>query len=431
MTSLRPAAIPTTCAAALACLLSAGPLATQELLELPGDDRWMEPDFEVVYRIGGLGGEEWEQFGHVFTVAFDAAGRLYVFDNQVYRIFVVGSDGTLIREIGRKGEGPGEFRYPADMVVMESGRVVVPDLEHRTYHLFNVDGSFERMVRMVGDPGFTVSGIHLAQRGAEAVITTPLGERFATSLSSPDGRIPQLEDPVSRAIERLRLTGDEVVTDTIADAWLPPESGAEGSVAPGAVSLGIPDKLELSPGLHWGVLPDGTLAFADSSTYAIKIAAANTGVSRILTRPIPPEPVTDRIIRAQKDGHLRLLDRFSDGALGVAVIDGQVVTDPAAVRKWRRERIENLEFFDEIAVIRDLRAGWNGSIWVRRRGEQPTGNGPIDVLRMDGRYMGSYRRGATEIPDAFGPDGLAAFIETDDELGFQTVVVRRLPAAVN
>ena len=101
------------------------------------------------------------------------------------------------------------------MVVMESGRVVVPDLEHRTYHLFNADGSFERMVRMVGDPGFTVSGIHLAQRGAEAVITTPLGERFATSLSNPDGRIPQLEDPVSRSIERLRLTGDEVVTDSL------------------------------------------------------------------------------------------------------------------------------------------------------------------------------------------------------------------------
>lgn len=109
---------------------------------------------------------------------------------------------------------------------------------------------------------------------AAALACLPSGERFATSLSSPDGRIPQLEEPVSLSIERLRLTGDEFVTDTIADAWLPPEPGAGGSVAPGAVSLGLPDKLELSPGLHWGVLPDGTVAFADSSTYAIKIAAA-------------------------------------------------------------------------------------------------------------------------------------------------------------
>ena len=34
------------------------------------------------------------------------------------------------------------------------------------------------------------------------------------------------------------------------------------------------------------------------------------------------------------------------------------------------------------------------------------------------------------MPDAFGPDGLAAFIETD-EFDVETVVVRRLPATVN
>lgn len=40
-----------------------------------------------------------------------------------------------------------------------------------------------------------------------------------------------------------------------------------------------------------------------------------------------------------------------------------------------------------------------------------------------GRYLGSYPAG-TRMPDAFGPDGLVAFIETD-ALGVQTVVVRR------
>ena len=33
------------------------------------------------------------------------------------------------------------------------------------------------------------------------------------------------------------------------------------------------------------------------------------------------------------------------------------------------------------------------------------------------------------MPDAFGPDGMAAFIELD-ELGVASVVVRRLPEAV-
>ena len=41
-------------------------------------------------------------------------------------------------------------------------------------------------------------------------------------------------------------------------------------------------------------------------------------------------------------------------------------------------------------------------------------------------YLGSLRVAATAIPDGFGPDGLVAFIETN-ELDVQTVMVKRLP----
>ena len=41
------------------------------------------------------------------------------------------------------------------------------------------------------------------------------------------------------------------------------------------------------------------------------------------------------------------------------------------------------------------------------------------------RYLGSYRTGTTEMPDAFGPDGLVAFIERN-EMDVQTVVVKRV-----
>ena len=61
---------------------------------------------------------------------------------------------------------------------------------------------------------------------------------------------------------------------------------------------------------------------------------------------------------------------------------------------------------------------------MRRRGDDLLSDGPIDVLAMDGRYLGSYPS-ETAMPDAFGPDGLVAFVETD-ELGVNTVVVKRL-----
>lgn len=58
-------------------------------------------------------------------------------------------------------------------------------------------------------------------------------------------------------------------------------------------------------------------------------------------------------------------------------------------------------------------------LWRRRN------DGPIDVLTMDSEYIGPYPACAIQMPDAFGPDELVAFVETDD-LDVETVVVRWL-----
>ena len=406
--------------------LAAASLNAQEVIELPGEDRWLEAEFEELYRVGSLAGAEWEQFGYVRRVAFDGVGRLYVFDTQAGRIFVVGPDGSLIRQIGRPGEGPGEFRIAVEIVAMEDGRVVVADIGHRAYQLFDPSGDFERMVRMGGDPSSTTVSTHLAQqRGTDALITVSGGRTIAFSgVIVSGGEMRRPPDPTTRPILRILLAGEEVVRDTIVNGWLPPTGQSE---------TGSSRKLEFSPELYWGALPDGTVAFSDSSAYAVRIAAAGAGVSRILTRPLPAEPVTDRLIEAEKDRRLRELAAKSDEELpgGRITINGQVLArDPEEERQKARERIEDLQFFSEVPVIRGLRASWNGRIWVQRRGDEPVSDGPVDVLDMDGRYVGSYRTGVIELPAAFGPDGLVAFIEKD-ELGVETVVVKRVPPEVN
>ena len=414
--------------------------SAQETVELPGEDRWLDADFEEVFRVGSLAGAEWEQFGNVRRVAFDGAGRLYVFDSQAERIFVVDTDGVLIREIGRKGEGPGEFRNAADFVALEDGRVVVADMGHRAYQLFDANGDFERMVRIGGDPTYTVIGTHMAQRGADGLVTSVAGRTMAISVTSVSGAgAAERPDLGSRAIERVDLSGEEIVKDTIAEGWRPPDADPLSGIrrsADGRVSVslgGSSGPPEFSPELYWDVLPDGMVAFSDSSTYAVEIAAAGTGVARILTRPFPPEAVTDRLIKAEKERRLRELAATPDDELDGPRIEmnGQIMAiDPEKQRKKEREDIENLQFFSEVPVIRALKTGWNGMIWVRRRGVELGSDGPVDVLGMAGRYVGSYRTGATEIPDAFGPDGLVAFIERD-ELGVETVVVKRVPLEVN
>ena len=51
------------------------------------------------------------------------------------------------------------------------------------------------------------------------------------------------------------------------------------------------------------------------------------------------------------------------------------------------------------------------------------------MLSADGGYAGTFAEGVAAMPIAFGPDGLAAFVETD-ELDVQTIVVKRLPQGV-
>ena len=86
-------------------------------------------------------------------------------------------------------------------------------------------------------------------------------------------------------------------------------------------------------------------------------------------------------------------------------------------------------YYHEVPVLRSLGTTWGGRIWVQRRGDEPGSDGPIDVLTPEGEYIGTYAVGATEMPDAFGPDGLAAFVEFD-EFDVAGVVVRRLPTEV-
>ncbi len=392
--------------------LLAAPASAQQTLHLPAEDRWLEADFEELYRLGTMAGEDWEQFGWIGSVAFDGAGNLSVLDrlmsNQL--VFVVGSDGRLVRQLGGPGEGPGEFSYAASMAVFADGRVAVADLGRRGYHLFGADGEFERLVRIAEPSAILNVGQVVAQPGADAVIGVP-SLATAWTISAAAFRT-SVRFPTSHAFERTYLSGEEIVTDTVAEAWLPPVDISDMdhtdlvNTAPKPTSA-LP---EFSPELHWGVLPDGRVAFSDSATYAVKVVEAGAGVVRILSRPFQPEPMTGRMIRAEKR---RRVDRLEENAA------------PGANLQARRRSIEELEFHTELSVIRGLATTWDGNIWVLRRGEGPLDNGPIDVLTPDGRYLGSYPAGTTALPAAFGPDGLVAFVEIS-ELGVRTVVVKRM-----
>ena len=133
-------------------MLAASPLSAQEILALPGEDRWLEPGFEELYRVGSLHGGDWDNFGGVSAVAFDGAGNLYILDDQAAQITVVDLRGNLVRQFGRVGEGPGEFSGDGTwaLTVCSDERIAVYDAGRRAFVLFGADGEFERGIPLDG-----------------------------------------------------------------------------------------------------------------------------------------------------------------------------------------------------------------------------------------------------------------------------------------
>ena len=413
------------------------PVRARQVIELPAEDRPLGAAFEEVFRIGAVAGESWQMLGTVRSVAFDAAGNLYIFDGTGGvggpwvdpRILVFDASGTFVREFGRSGEGPGEFNAAVSMAVMRDGTVAVGDVGHRAYQIFDESGAFLRLVRM-GMEAFALlipTQAAIDPRG-NGVYAIPSRGRAAMAGGA------DAPEPVSRPILRLDLVGEDVTVDTVAEGWLPPPPATSDGVVPGVVvegravtfaELGLGQSTVFEPEVVMAVLPGGHVAYSDSSAYSLKIAGdAGAPIGRVITRPFRPERVTPAIEEAEKErlqagrralggsGRTRMIEvRGGDGSVQSTSYD---LPEPA--------------FFPELSVIHAMSATWEGRIWVQRRGEYPETDGPIDVLTPEGDYIGTLPAG-TALPGAFGPGGLAAFIELD-VMDVATVVVRRLSAAV-
>ena len=428
----------------MAVLAAPSTLPAQEVVEVTGRDRPIEPAFEEVYRVGVLEGESWEMFASVGQVAFDAEGNLYIFDGTTggmrvegmrltrggaVRVLVFDAAGRFVTEFGSSGGGPGEFNQPMGFAVLRDGTVVVSDVGHRAYQLFEASGDFLRMVR--ADDGSNPVAIP-----AHDIQPDPRGGAvFAGggSRSIVMGAGGAADPPTSRPVLRVGLDGEAARTDTVAEGWLPPRSDLEG-LATSPVPAQIRDALRsmtmptvFEPGFLVAVLPDGGIVHSDSSAYALKVTPPGAReAARIIRRPFDPEPVTESVREAYEERTAEARRALGGtGSRRLMLVGGARGNSP------RSEATFDLEdrFYHEIPVLRDLATTWEGRIWVRRGGEEPDSDGPIDVLTAEGSYVGTYATGATEMPDAFGPGGLAAFIELD-EFDVASVVVRRLPAEV-
>ena len=121
----------------------------------------------------------------------------------------------------------------------------------------------------------------------------------------------------------------------------------------------------------------------------------------------------------------------------------------------QRRAIEEMRFYPEIPLVDGLRTTWTGTLWVHRtpkdgypseaadnssllqeaasslsgQGSGEEESRPIDVVTLDGRYVGTFPGPKAVMPRAFGPGGLVAYVELD-QFDVPVVIVKRLPEEV-
>lgn len=79
---------------------------------------------ELLWSAGGDENEEYF-FGVISGIATDMAGMIYLLDAQLNEVMIFSPDGDYLKSIGREGEGPGEFRRPADIFLTTDGNIAV------------------------------------------------------------------------------------------------------------------------------------------------------------------------------------------------------------------------------------------------------------------------------------------------------------------
>ena len=362
-------------------------------------DRFVALQLDTIYEIG-LDGDG-HYFGRVSSIGFDASGRLHVLDTDAHEVSSWAVDGRMIRRFGSRGDGPGEFRTPRGAYVFRDGTVAVRDIGHRALVTFDTAGEHVGNIRMAGGP----------VPGNRAVVLAGMRlvgphDPWMTSGSTTDDERP---------VYRFSLERDSLRSELLFVAWRSTE-----------------DDMSFVPSLRHAALPDGRIVVADSAVgYRIDVVSTEGAIDGTLQRPVAPWPVTEEVMEAERN---RLTAGLPDerelaraveemqALMGIRLASG---VDHAETIENSRALITDRRFASHIPVIRRLRADWDGRIWVVRSDPMGGGDGPIDLITVDGAYLGSLQQGDLGLPAAFGPDGLMAYRRSDD-FGRQSILVVRL-----
>jgi hypothetical protein len=408
----------------IALLLLGLPVAAQQTVTISQPPRDLADAPSTVWSVGKEEGESWELLSRVQGIGFDAQNNVYVLDGANFRVLVFDPNGRYVRQIGTRGDGPGEITFGVGLVMAGDNRVAVADLGRSAFSLFATDGTFEGQISW-GEGGLSATSFQSDGRGGAVARVNPTF-RFGPGQAPGTG-------PQKAMIQRHPLTDGGAFT-TLHEFELPaPRVATQGGQGRQEVRVTMMQPPVFAPQVSFAALPTGGIALINGVDYSVRIIDGSGRHVRTIARNERPRAVTERDRSRARERQRQVLAGEVPGPAGISVRveNGQRSfgfggPGGAMPREQIEQRIQQMEFADTMPVLAAVTADPIGRLWIERMGN-PGEAGPIEIVTMDGAYVGTVR--GVPRPVAVNRDGtLGAWIETDD-LGVERVVVRRIPAA--
>ena len=269
----------------------------------------------------------------------DAAGRIYVVENQPMELRVYAPDGRYLRTLARSGSGPGEIQEAIGLAWDTLGHLWVVDQRNARYTVFDTAGARLAERRRPVSTFFTWVWMGMLSRTGEVV---------EVSSVPGDGSFRQVA---------LRLDSSLAARDTVP---LPERQtpGFELRRGSSRTIAGVP----FAPSLLWRLDPRGYLWSSITDHYRVVQQTLTGDTVRVIERTVPPVEVTS----AEKDTGIAQLRWFTEQG---GVVDRSRIPDVKPPISWF--------WVDD-----------QGYVWTRRsQPAQATGT-MLDVFDPGGRFLG-------------------------------------------
>lgn len=315
-----------------------------------------------VARIGRFDGPVEFLLTGIEAFAVGAYGEIYVADEGI-RVF--SPDGSAVRQVSRRGEGPGEVGFVTGMEVDEGGRLLAYDISNRRVAVLDTSGTVLDHWRLPdGRPG----------KGRNTIIPLPGGENLLhlNPWLDPIGEPQTFPRPIY-----VRLDRSGAVLDTV----FAPVRLAEGcpTMDDPHFSVGFwqDEREPLFPKVKWTASRSGELVLGCPARYEIDRIQPDGSTLRLIHQRDPmvePARVRRRFVEVREK------NRRDRGWL------------------WKGAKPpEQKPYYHQMIVGRRGRLWvWPGHLQVpikraipsREPGWQDPTTGTFDVFESDGRFLG-------------------------------------------